>query len=94
MFTGEMNPVALCNVTYLSQGYLLQWSESPHNGWKSDVLMHYTVILKTWNGSTIIYYQRETFIVVIEPSAMTVTVNVTNICGETTTLAAADFGIL
>ena len=63
-------------------GDKLKWDKPNCKGWQDDVLLHYTV---DFHKNELIYLD-ETFLVV-DDDFKKVTINVTNICGETATLA-------
>jgi hypothetical protein len=70
----------------------LEWDEPTCEGWRQDVLSHYTATIQYTKGITKTYTDiKEPFIVIAEPFVQ-VSVNMTNSCGERTTLATLNYG--
>ena len=70
----------------------LEWDEPTCEGWRQDVLSHYTATIEYTTGISKTYTDmKETFIVIAEPFVQ-VSVTMTNTCGEKSTLATLNYG--
>jgi hypothetical protein len=69
----------------------LEWDEPTCEGWRQDVLSHYTATIQYTTGITKTYKDlKEPFIGIAEPFVQA-SVNMTNICGERTTLGTLNY---
>jgi hypothetical protein len=73
-----------CEVEAHFIGDKLKWDKPNCKGWQDDVLSHYTV---DFHKNKLIYLDQDETFLVVDDDFKEVTINVTNICGETATLA-------